>query len=87
MLDHAEIVADEQIGEVEVGSELHEEIQHLRLDRDVERGDRFVADQQLGLDGQRTRDADARALAAGELVRKAPPERGSSPTLRISWST
>ena len=60
-------------------AELHEEIQHLRLDRDVERGDRFVADQQLGLDGQRARDADARALAAGELVRKAPPERRVEP--------
>ena len=79
VLDHAEIVADEQIREVEVGSELHEEIQHLRLNRDIERGDRFVADQQLGLDGQGTRDADARALAAGELVRKAPPERRVEP--------
>ena len=65
----------------------HEQIQHLRLDRDVECGDRLVANQQLRLDGQRSRDTDACALSAGKLMRKAPSERGSSPTCRISWST
>ena len=44
---HAEIVADEEIGQVELAPQLHEQVEHLRLDRDVERGDRLVADQQL----------------------------------------
>ena len=30
---------------------------------------RLIADQELGLHGQRARDADALALAAGELMR------------------
>ena len=48
-----------------------EQVDHLRLDRHVERGDRLVGDEQLGLQGQRAGDADALALAAGELVRVA----------------
>ena len=48
-----------------------QQVDHLRLDRDVERRHRLVADDQLGLDGERAGDADALALAAGELVRVA----------------
>ena len=60
--------------------------------RDVERRRRFVADQELGLRGQRARDRDALALPARELVRELLRVGGgqsdrpsSSPTLaRIS---
>ena len=48
-----------------------QQVQDLRLDRDVERRDRLVADDQARLDGERARDADALALPAGELVRVA----------------
>ena len=51
--------------------QLGEQLDHLRLDRDVERGDRLVGDDQLGLERQRPGDGDALALAAGELVRVA----------------
>ena len=56
-------------------AQLHEQVQHLRLDRHVERRHRLVADQELGLHRERAGDADARALAARELVRKAPHQR------------
>ena len=46
-----------------------QQIDDLRLDRDVERRDRLVAHDQLRLDRERARDADALALAAGEFVR------------------
>ena len=39
----------------------------------------FVADEELGLDRERARDADARALAAGELVRVAAHQRRVEP--------
>ena len=42
MLDDREVVADEQIGEAKPLAQFHEQVQHLRLDRDVERGDRLV---------------------------------------------
>jgi hypothetical protein len=50
---------------------LLQQFQHLRLDRDVERRDGLVGDQQFGLHRQRPRDADPLALAAGKLVRVA----------------
>ena len=72
---HAEVMADEEIREPEALAQRHEKVQHLRLHRDVKRRDGFVADQQLGLDGERAGDADARALPARELVRVASRER------------
>ena len=79
VLDDAQVVADEKVREVERALEFHEEVEHLRLDRDVERRHRLVAHQELRLDGERPRNADARALAAGELMRIAAHERRVEP--------
>ena len=46
-----------------------EQLEHLNLDRHVERGRRLVAEDQLRLAGQGDRDHDPLAHAAGELVR------------------
>ena len=46
-----------------------EQVHDAGLDRHVERGDRLVEHDQLGLERERAGDADALALAAGELVR------------------
>ena len=48
-----------------------EQVDDLRLDRDVERRHRLVADDEVWLGGERAGDADALALAAGEFVRPA----------------
>ena len=48
---------------------VEQEVDDLRLHRDVEGRDELVGDQHLRLDGKRAGDADALALAAGELVR------------------
>ena len=72
VLDHRQIVRDEQVGEAEFLLQVFQQVDDLRLDRDVERGDRLVADDQLRRHRQRPGDADALALAAGELVRVAP---------------
>ena len=71
MLDHAHVVGDEQVGQPELALELLEQVQDLGLDRHVEGRDRLVADDQVGLEDERAGDADALALAAGELVRVA----------------
>ena len=71
MADDAEVVGDEDVGQSELVLQLVEQVDDLRLDRDVERGDRLVEQDQLRIDGQRPRDADPLALAAGELVREA----------------
>ena len=59
----------------ELAPAVAQQVQDLRLDRDVERGDRLVADDELRAERERARDADALALAARELVRVALPPR------------
>ncbi len=66
---HAEIVADEQQRQAEIPPQVHEQVDDLRLDRHVEGRDALVADQEIGVHGQRAGDADALPLSAGELVR------------------
>ena len=68
MLDHAQVVGDEQIGEVEFVLQIHENVQNLGLDGHVQGGYRLVGDDELGLHRQSPGDADALALAAGELM-------------------
>ena len=48
-----------------------QQIQDLRLDRDIEPGDDLVGDEKARLGAERARDVDALALAAAELRRKA----------------
>ena len=66
-----QVVSDEQHRQVESGAQLVEQIQHLLLHGDVERGDRLIGNDQLRLHRERAGDADALALAARELVRVA----------------
>ena len=65
---HREVVGDDEVGEPELVLQLLEQVEHLRLHRDVERGDRLVGHDQLRVDRQRPGDADPLPLAAGELV-------------------
>ena len=67
--DDAEIVGDEQHAHAEPGADFGQQRQDLGLHRDVERGGRLVRDQQIRLVGERHRDHDALALAAGQLMR------------------
>ena len=71
VLDDAHVVGDEHVGQPELALELLQQVQDLGLDRDVERGDGLVADDEVGLEDERPGDADALALAARELVRVA----------------
>jgi hypothetical protein len=68
---HRQVMGDEQVGEPELVLEALEQVDDLGLDGDIQRRDRLVADDDLRSEGQATGDADALALAAGELVRVA----------------
>ena len=68
-LDDREVVRDEDVGDAGLVLQVHQQVQHLRLDRDVERRDRLVGDDDARLEHQRARDRDALALAAREHVR------------------
>ena len=68
VLDHREIVGDEQEGELQLVLQVHEQVDDLRLDGDVERGHRLVADDELRVEREGPRDPDPLALPPGELV-------------------
>ena len=65
----AEVVRDEQHRHAHFFLQRLEQLQDLRLDRDVERGCRLVGDQQVWLVGERDGDHHALPLAAGKLMR------------------
>ena len=71
MLDDGQIVGDEKIRQVALFLQGFQQVDDLRLNGDVQRGDRLIADDELGVQGQRTGNADTLALAAGELMRVA----------------
>ncbi len=58
-----------RVGQAELLLQVGQQIQHLRLDRYVERRHRFVGDDQRRVEHQRTCNRDALALATGEHVR------------------
>ena len=71
MLDHAEVVRDEDIAAAELVLQVHEEIEDLRLDRDIERRYRLVSDDDRRIHDHGAGDRNALALAAREHMRVA----------------
>ena len=69
VLDHREVVRDEQVRELNSLLQVHQQIDDLRLHRHVERRHRLVADDQSRPQRERARDAQALPLAAREFVR------------------
>ena len=66
--DDVEVMGDEQHRHAELGLQVLEQLEDLRLHGDVERGRRLVGDQEIGTVGERHGDHHPLALAAGELV-------------------
>ena len=62
--DHAEIVGDQDHRQAGLPLQTAQQVEDLRLHGDVERGARFVGDQQLRARRERDRDHDALAHAA-----------------------
>ena len=60
VLDDADVVGDEEVGQAELALQLFEQVEDLRLHAHIQRRGRLVADDQLGLHGQRAANADAR---------------------------
>src|SRR5882757_3404293 len=69
MGDHGEVMRDEQIGEAVLALQVDQQVDHLRLDRDIERRYRLITYNQARRERQRAGDADALPLPAGELMR------------------
>jgi hypothetical protein len=61
-------MGNEKQRETKRQAHLFQEVQNMGLDRDVQRRNRFVADQQPGLGYERPGNLDALALAARKLM-------------------
>ena len=64
-----QVVRDEQQRQAHALLQFAEQVQHLRLDREIERADRLIADDKARAGNDRARNRDALALAAGKLRR------------------
>ena len=60
---------DEHDGLVQLGLQLQQLVLHLAADQRIQRGKGLVHQQDLGVGGQRARQAHALLHAAGQLVR------------------
>ncbi|MBU8542505.1 MULTISPECIES: hypothetical protein [Roseomonadaceae] len=80
VMQHVQIMRDEQQRQAKPALQPVQQIADLRLDRDVQRTHR--QHQQVRLHRQCARDADARALAAGKVMRVAIEEGGVEGLLR-----
>ncbi len=63
-------MSDKDIGQTKPVLQFAQQIHDLYLRVRIQRGDRFVKQDDLRLAGDRTRDADALQLAAGKLMGK-----------------
>src|SRR6056297_886778 len=79
--DDGDVVADKEKGQAEFALQIEHQVDHLRLDRDVERRDALIRHDQAGLHGERAGDAKALTLSAGEFMRKAQSVFGQQPDL------
>ena len=64
-----QIVRNKHVRQSHIVLKFFEKIDYLRLNGHVERGNRFVADDQLGFNRKRAGNADTLTLTAGKLVR------------------
>ena len=67
VLDHRQVMGNEEVGELAFLLEFQQQVEHLGLDGYVQRGDGFVQNDEAGVQREGARDADALALAPGEF--------------------
>ena len=72
MFHHGEIVGNEEKSDAKFFLKILKQVHDLSLDADIECADGLVTDEQLRLDGQGPRNADALALSAAEFMGIAP---------------
>jgi hypothetical protein len=79
MLDHAEVVGDEERSDPEVLLQVHEQIEDLRLNAHIERAHRLVGNDEFRLACKRRGDTDALALPARKMRGQAVDQRRVEP--------
>ncbi|GGX43010.1 hypothetical protein GCM10007385_08560 [Tateyamaria omphalii] len=68
MPDHAQIMCDDHEGQPKVAGQIAQQIDHLRLHRDIQRRDWFIPNDKPWTGCQSARDPDPLSLATTKLV-------------------
>ncbi len=68
VLDHGQVMGDEQVGRAGLLLDVLHQVDHLRLNGHVQCRDALVGDDELGVHDEGAGNAHALALTAGELV-------------------
>ena len=68
VFNDGEVVVNKKVSKVKFFLEVHQKVDDLGLDRDIESTDRFVADDKLWFDGEGAGNTDALALASAKFV-------------------
>ena len=82
VLNHAEVVANEQISQPQFLAQSHKQIENLGLNRNIQGSHRLVTDEELRVDGECSGNTDALTLSPGELVGIAALPRRIQPNTR-----
>ena len=65
---HAQVVCDEDVSQPQPVLQIFQKVDDLGLNRNVQCGNRLIADDQIGVQGQRAGQTDTLSLPPGELV-------------------
>ena len=79
MLDDGKVMRNEQISDPQFRLQIRQQVDDLGLNTDIERADRFIADDERRFRREGPRDPDPLPLAAAEFVRKSPQKLGFQP--------
>ena len=72
MAHNAKIMADQHKGQAQIAYQIAQQIDHLRLHRNIQGADGFIPDDQARIARERARNRDALALPARKFMRPAP---------------
>jgi len=68
MLNNTEVVGDEEIGETQLISQVHQKVKNLGLDGYIQSGDGFIRNDQFRIEGDGPGNSNPLALSTAELV-------------------
>ena len=75
VLDHGKIMGDEQVCQLQFFLQVFQQVDHLRLNRNIQGGIGLITDDQIGIQGVRASHADTLALPSGKFMRVPLDER------------
>ena len=68
VFDHGQVVADDDVGQAEFRAQVQQQVEDLRLHRNIQRRGRLIADHHVRAHDQRTGDGDPLTLPSGKLA-------------------